>query len=301
MSLTLLYKGKNTRFAYKLGRRRVFSGLVLLFGLFMLSSRSTQSPEEVHARLNYAQSGLGQQQLALETLKQDTRQQLAGMLGKLAEVQGEIHRINALGTRLVEQAGLNQDEFSFVQGAGDDAELNVSQITVTDANMLVQDIQHMLTTLEDKSQQLLALESILINHHIDDARELKGRPVNSGWLSSYYGMRKDPFNGKPAMHKGLDFAGKEGDPVVATGAGLVTWAGSRYGYGNLVEIDHGDGLVTRYGHNSTLNVKIGDVVTQGQVLAKMGSTGRSTGAHVHYEVLRHGKQLDPLPYVYRKK
>jgi murein DD-endopeptidase MepM/ murein hydrolase activator NlpD len=102
------------------------------------------------------------------------------------------------------------------------------------------------------------------------------------------------------MHKGLDFAGKEGEPVVATGAGIITWSGSRYGYGELVEIDHGDGLVTRYGHNKQLNVKIGDVVTKGQTIAEMGNTGRSTGAHVHYEVIRKGKQQDPLPYVYRK-
>lgn len=102
------------------------------------------------------------------------------------------------------------------------------------------------------------------------------------------------------MHKGVDFAGSEGDDVVATGAGLVTWAGERYGYGNLVEIEHGNGLVTRYGHNKALEVQVGDVVTKGQVIAVMGSTGRSTGPHVHYEVLKKGKQIDPLPFVYRK-
>jgi len=124
--------------------------------------------------------------------------------------------------------------------------------------------------------------------------------VSSGWLSSHYGVRKDPFSGLPAMHKGVDFAGKEGDEIMATAAGIVTWADERYGYGNLVEIDHGDGLVTRYGHNKTINVKVGDVVTKGQAIALMGNTGRSTGAHVHYEVIQKGRQLDPLPYVYRE-
>jgi murein DD-endopeptidase MepM/ murein hydrolase activator NlpD len=113
-------------------------------------------------------------------------------------------------------------------------------------------------------------------------------------------MRADPFTGKPTMHKGLDFAGKEGDNVVATAAGIVTWAGDRYGYGQLVEIDHGDGFITRYGHNDGLTVSIGDVVTKGQPIAKMGNTGRSTGVHVHYEVIRNGRQVDPLPYVYKK-
>jgi murein DD-endopeptidase MepM/ murein hydrolase activator NlpD len=161
-------------------------------------------------------------------------------------------------------------------------------------------MENMLEQIHGKSQQLEALESILLSHHIEEQSRLEGKPISSGWLSSYYGVRKDPFSGLPAMHKGLDFAGKEGEPVKATGAGIVTWAGSRYGYGELVEIDHGQGLTTRYGHNKALNVKIGDVVTRGQHIAVMGNTGRSTGAHVHYEVLSKGKQQDPLPYVYRK-
>ena len=102
------------------------------------------------------------------------------------------------------------------------------------------------------------------------------------------------------MHKGLDFASYDEDvKVIATGAGVVTWAGERWGYGNLVEIDHGGGLKTRYGHNETINVQVGDVVTRGQVIAEMGNTGRSTGPHVHYEVLRNGKQIDPNRFVYR--
>ena len=85
--------------------------------------------------------------------------------------------------------------------------------------------------------------------------------------------------------------------MVSTGAGIVTWSGERYGYGLMVEIEHGNGLVTRYGHNKALSVAVGDVVTKGQNLAVMGSTGRSTGAHVHYEVLKHGQQVDPLAYL----
>jgi murein DD-endopeptidase MepM/ murein hydrolase activator NlpD len=158
----------------------------------------------------------------------------------------------------------------------------------------------MLEKIQNKAQELMALESIMLSHHIEEEFRLEGKPISSGWLSSYYGIRKDPFNGLPAMHKGLDFAGKEGEPVLATGAGIITWSGSRYGYGNLVEIDHGDGLITRYGHNKEVNVKIGEVVTKGQTIAEMGNTGRSTGAHVHYEVIRNGKHQDPLPYVYRK-
>ncbi len=102
------------------------------------------------------------------------------------------------------------------------------------------------------------------------------------------------------MHKGLDFAGKENAEIIATASGVVSWADKRYGYGQLIEIDHGDGFKTRYGHNKTLLVTLGDVVKKGQVIARMGSTGRSTGPHVHYEILRNNDQINPLKYVYRK-
>ena len=139
-----------------------------------------------------------------------------------------------------------------------------------------------------------------MGHHIESTSYLSGRPITKGWLSSYYGVRKDPFSGKPAVHKGLDFAGKEDGEIIATGSGVVTWADDRYGYGQLIEINHGKGLKTRYGHNKKLLVKVGEVVSKGQVIARMGSTGRSTGPHVHYEILRNNAQIDPIKFVYRK-
>lgn len=300
MSLTVLYKSKKVRFAYRFSKRRLMVCFVLVFGLSMISSRSTHEISESAARVDYTQAGLEIQRKEVAELKNSTEHQLTGMKIKLAEVQGQIQRINALGSRLVEQANLNPDEFSFnelpaVGGPSNDVDLDMNH-----QNSILTEIEATLANLDDKSQQLTALESILLNHHIDEQRYLTGKPIEAGWLSSYYGIRKDPFSGLPAMHKGVDFAGKEGTKVLATAAGLVTWSGQRYGYGNLVEINHGDGLMTRYGHNKQLNVKIGDVVTKGQAIALMGSTGRSTGAHVHYEVIRNGQQQDPLPYVYRK-
>ena len=144
------------------------------------------------------------------------------------------------------------------------------------------------------------LESVSFGHHIENTRYLSGRPITKGWLSSYFGLRKDPFNGRPSMHKGIDFAGKEDGEIIATASGVVSWADDRYGYGLLIEINHGDGLKTRYGHNKQLLVKVGDVVGKGQIIARMGSTGRSTGPHVHYEILRNNRQIDPKKYVYRK-
>jgi murein DD-endopeptidase MepM/ murein hydrolase activator NlpD len=298
MSLTLLFRSEKLRFVFQVRKRQLVAALVLVCGVMLISSRSTHSPIEAQDRVAYAQTGLQEQRKEVEKLKLKTEQQLTGMILKLGEMQGQLQRLNALGERLVVAEKLNQEEFNFNQlpasgGPGIPAELNVNS-----SNELLVSMDKMLGELDNKTQQLKALESILLSHHIEEQSELKGRPTNSGWLSSYYGVRKDPFNGLPAMHKGLDFAGKDGDAVVSTGAGLVTWAGERYGYGNLVEVNHGDGLTTRYGHNKLLNVKIGDVVTKGQTIALMGSTGRSTGPHVHYEVLRHGQQQDPLPYVY---
>lgn len=301
MSLTLVYKSKKLRFAYSISMRRLVTLAVLVFGLVMVSSRSTHQVEENYARIGMTQTGLTEQRKEVEQLKSLTEQQLTGMILKLGEVQSEIHRINALGAKLVKQADLNPQEFGFDELPAVGGPQSSESIVLEGNNEMLSRIDATLAQLENKSQQLLALESILMNHHIDEQRYLAGRPIKSGWLSSYYGIRKDPFTGMPAMHKGIDFAGKEGSSVVATGAGLVTWSGDRYGYGKLVEIDHGDGLITRYGHNKVLSVKIGDVVTKGQEIAKMGSTGRSTGAHVHYEVIKAGQQQDPLPYVYRKK
>jgi murein DD-endopeptidase MepM/ murein hydrolase activator NlpD len=163
---------------------------------------------------------------------------------------------------------------------------------------LTSHLEKMASALDLKIQQVTALESIILGLNIEQESELAGRPVGKGWLSSHYGMRKDPFTGKATMHKGVDFAGKEGSSVIATGAGIVTWSGNRSGYGYLVEIDHGNGIKTRYGHNSALKVKVGDIVTKGQVIAAMGSTGRSTGTHLHFEVIKNGRQVDPLPYIY---
>ncbi|MCU7861168.1 MAG: M23 family metallopeptidase, partial [Candidatus Thiodiazotropha sp. (ex Lucinoma kastoroae)] len=128
-----------------------------------------------------------------------------------------------------------------------------------------------------------------------------GRPVQKGWISSYFGMRNDPFTGKRSMHKGMDFAGKDGSGVVAVAAGVVTWAGDRHDFGKLIEINHGKGYITRYGHNKKILVGMGDRIKQGQIIAEMGSTGRSTGPHVHFEVVRNGKTIDPTKYILTKR
>ncbi|MEP1444872.1 MAG: M23 family metallopeptidase [Paraglaciecola sp.] len=300
MKLTLLFKSNKARFVLNIDKPKLLVALLAICGFFFVSGRSTHSPDENIARIQYAKAGLEQQANEVNLLKSSTEQRLTGVMLKLADMQSQIQRLDVLGSRLVERANLNPEEFSFNQIPSMGGPLDSSPVDIQVQDVLLSQMTSMLETIQSKTQELTALESIMLSHHIEQERRLEGKPISSGWLSSYYGIRKDPFSGLPAMHKGLDFAGKEGEPVLATGAGIITWSGARYGYGNLVEIDHGDGLVTRYGHNKELNVKIGDVVTKGQSIAVMGNTGRSTGAHVHYEVIRKGKQQDPLPYVYRK-
>jgi murein DD-endopeptidase MepM/ murein hydrolase activator NlpD len=290
MSFTILYKGKNHRFVKRISARKLLSVTVIASIVFLISSRSTESVYENHVRVNVIKTGLEQQAKLVDQLKTDTLEQVGGIVNQVAIMQNRINKMELLTATMAENAGLNKEDFTLSE-----------EMQTFDASesSLTNQINKMAETLDFKIQQLTALESLMMGLNIERQSELAGRPVGKGWLSSYYGVRKDPFTGRPAMHKGIDFAGKEGEDVIATGAGVVTWSGSRYGYGNLVEIDHGNGLRTRYGHNAELTVEVGDVVTKGQGIALVGNTGRSTGAHVHYEVLKNGQQVDPLPFIYR--
>jgi murein DD-endopeptidase MepM/ murein hydrolase activator NlpD len=290
MSFTILYKGKNRRFVKRISARKLLSVSVIVSIVFLISSRSTESVYENHVRVNVIKTGLEQQAKLVNQLKTNTQEQLGGIVNQVAIMQNRINKMELLTATMAENAGLNKEDFTLSE-----------EMQTFDASesSLINQINKMTTTLDFKIQQLTALESLMMGLNIEKQSELAGRPVGKGWLSSYYGVRKDPFTDRPAMHKGVDFAGKVGEDVIATGAGVVTWSGSRYGYGNLVEIDHGNGLRTRYGHNAELTVEVGDVVTRGQGIALVGNTGRSTGAHVHYEVLKNGQQVDPLPFIYR--
>ncbi|WP_229817291.1 M23 family metallopeptidase [Thalassotalea profundi] len=228
-------------------------------------------------------------------------QQVTALTIKLAELQSQVLRLNALGDRLAEEANIPENEFNFSELPPSGGPMIQSQpIERVSLTQLFNDVEVLGDELSLKEKQLKLLESVTLGHHIENTSYLSGRPILKGWLSSYFGVRKDPFNGRPAMHKGVDFAGKEDAEIIATAAGVVTWASERYGYGNLIEIDHGKGIKTRYGHNKTILVNVGEVVNKGQAIARMGSTGRSTGPHVHYEILRNNKQIDPVKYVYRK-
>ncbi|MEX1265589.1 MAG: M23 family metallopeptidase, partial [Woeseia sp.] len=151
--------------------------------------------------------------------------------------------------------------------------------------------------LDSREAQLGVLESVLLTQNLSDRVRPQGRPVKTGWMSSYFGRRTDPFTGKPATHRGVDFAGKAGAEIVAVADGVVTWSSPRYGYGELVEINHGNGYATRYAHNSENLVAVGEEVRKGQTVALMGETGRATGPNLHFEVLHRGQRVNPVTFI----
>jgi murein DD-endopeptidase MepM/ murein hydrolase activator NlpD len=308
MSLSVFYRGTKVKFGIRLTRRRLLSlaGLTAL-GVIALSKPwqpAVLDIAQVRQNIGSEQIALAAQEKAVRQLRDETEKKLTAMTIYMGEMQAQMRRLDALGQRLAAVAEVDNGEFNFTQphvNAMGGPEASIVGAPDADVAALMTSIDNMLAQLSDKQKQLAILESVMMSHNISAESFVAGRPVKSGWMSSQYGVRKDPFSGNPAMHKGLDFASlEENAGVYATGAGVVTWSGERWGYGKLVEIDHGGGLKTRYAHCQELLVKEGDVVTRGQQIAILGSTGRSTGPHVHYEVLRNNKQIDPYKYVYRE-
>ncbi|RUL76668.1 M23 family metallopeptidase [Dyella choica] len=233
----------------------------------------------------------------LGELREDAHRQLDALAIKLGQLQAQATRINALGERLVAVGKLDGNEFNFDQPPP------VGGVEVTDGSSayalpqtLDVGIDQLATQFETQQAQLSAMQSLLLNARIDSNLKPTGMPAE-GYISSYFGVRADPFDGLAARHTGLDIAVPYGSPVHTVAEGMVTYAGVRNGYGNVVEIDHGNGYMTRYAHNSKLLVHPGQHVRVGDEIAAAGSSGRSTGSHVHFEVWYGGRVLNPLAYV----
>ncbi len=305
MNLILLTKRHGPRACLDLTQPRVWAAALavvaalaggLLYAGYRLGlARSGTLPAAVAER--WAQR-LAEQDRALQALRARTRAELDALALRLGQMQAHVMRLDALGRRLTEMAELDRGEFDFSQppaqggpGAGPAAEEGQA------APELLAALDRLERQIEDRTRQLAVLEDLLLERRLRRESAPAGRPVRWGWISSYFGRRTDPFTGKREYHHGVDFAGKLGSPVVAVASGIVTWSGERYGYGLMVEIDHGDGYVTRYAHNLRNLVRVGERVKKGQTVALMGSTGRSTGPHVHFEVLHRGRVVNPLRYI----
>lgn len=244
-------------------------------------------------------AGLENQHRELTVMRVSAEEHIDALALRMGELNAHVIRLNALGSRLTGMADLDNGEFDFrnAPALGGPAELPDRAGATGQLPRLLANYELLEATLEGQVQQLNTLERLMLNRKLSDRAYPRGRPVKSGWLSSYFGKRSDPLSGKSSWHKGVDFAGKRGDPVIAVSDGVVSYSGDRYGYGNLVEVRHGNGYVTRYGHNQENLVAVGDTVGQGQTIALIGATGRSTGPHVHFEVHRNGQVVDPAKYI----
>jgi len=303
MQIILLTKGKKKTISFSENHKKTI--LVLMSGFILSLAGYFYLPNTAEAELTEqskkASNELLAQRVELERMREKTTNTLDNMALRVGQMQAQLTRLNAVGKHLAKKAKLNSQEFNFDElPAIGSAEVTGSNESFTQ-NQLLHDIQVLDDQLSLREKQLQLLDVFSANKRLSKEVRPAGLPVAKGWLSSYYGYRADPFTGKKKFHHGVDIAGKSGTSVLAAASGLVTWAGKKGGYGNLIEIDHGLGFITRYGHNKEMIVKMGDLVKQNDVIARMGSTGHSTGPHVHFEVLRHGKKVNPRKYLYTSR
>ncbi len=294
------------------GRNRLFAANRLFFGLLLaglIGVPATTGYFAYKAGLEEAtvtshvighwQELLGQQQETLENLRQESEHNLGATTLRLAQLQARIVRLDALGERLIKVGNLDAGEFDFSLPPAMGGPENLVDVSADTPPAFIDLLDQLTRDIEDREQQLAVLDSLLITRKTQRDSFLAGRPVQKGWMSSGYGYRNDPITGQRAWHSGVDFAGKAGANVTAVAAGVVLAAGAKGGYGRMVEINHGAGYSTRYGHQKLLKVQAGDVVQKGEVIGLMGSSGRATGPHVHFEVFKNGRVVDPSTYIHR--
>jgi murein DD-endopeptidase MepM/ murein hydrolase activator NlpD len=300
-------------FSHQHGRARQFdlrspvfivvAAVVALFvfgGVFAAGSwiGARWAESEPARQLDHWATELKGQREQIDAARKVLQQNVDALAIRVGQMNAHVIRLDALGKRLAEMANLNKGEFHFDSNPpiGGLADTLVAGQPAT-APQVTDMLDRLSDQISDRERQLGALENVILTRELRAEVHPQGRPVTGGFISSFFGRRVDPFTGYTAFHAGVDFAGESGASVTAVATGVVTWAGERFGYGNLVEVNHGNGYLTRYAHNSAVLVKVGDRVEKGQPLSLLGSTGHSTGPHVHFEVLRDGSPVDPMAFI----
>ncbi len=225
---------------------------------------------------------------------QETVRALAVRMGQM---QAQLLRLDGLGERLAQLAGIKPQEFAFDQPPGQGGALTHLPQHTLSVGQLADQLDELTRLLSRRSDQLHILESVLLESQVMHQRTPSMRPVDGGWLSSGFGWRNDPFTGQPVVHEGVDFVAPVGTPILAAAGGVVVTSEYHPEYGNMIEIDHGNNLVTRYAHASKRLVGVGAIVLRGQKIGEVGNTGRSTGPHLHFEVRRNGVALNPARFL----
>lgn len=303
MHIILLSRHHGAARSLSLDLRWLLLALLLALGAALASGVAVgawwaPATVEVHddTQLNQA---IDQQRAEVGEVRRDAQRQLDAFAVHVAELQARLTRLDALGARLTELADLDANEFDF--------SLNVGQGGAEDAlgdaayapPPFMDELDRLSLRLDSREQLLEVLEQLIGERQLNEAEYLSGMPVRHGYMSSPFGRRVHPLTGRNTQHKGVDFAAKPGSDVVAVAAGVVSFAGKRSGYGNVVEISHADGYTTLYAHNKSNQVQIGDLVQRGQTIAKVGRSGRASGYHVHFEVTKDGRLVNPAIYIAR--
>jgi murein DD-endopeptidase MepM/ murein hydrolase activator NlpD len=282
-------------------RWKLFSVVALAvlgcMGVGVVLAMAVASPRDrALGEIHDLQLQIQQQNAQLGGVRQDAERGLDALAIKLGQLQAQSTRLNALGERLTQVGKLDDGEFNFDQPPPVGGVEDVGGSAYALPQALDSSINQLASQFDTQQAQLSALQSLLLDAKIESNLKPTGMPV-PGYISSYFGVRADPFDGRSARHTGIDIATPIGTPVHTVAEGMVTYAGVRSGYGNVIEIDHGNGYMTRYAHNSALEVHPGQHVQVGDVIAEAGSTGRSTGSHVHFEVWYDGRVVNPLAFV----
>ncbi|MFZ1850740.1 MAG: M23 family metallopeptidase [Nitrosomonas sp.] len=224
------------------------------------------------------------------------QENLNSMASKLGQMQAQLMQLDALGERLVKSSGIKSNDL-FMENPGQGGAYHAlpdNEFTISEFNHRIEDLSNVLS---EKSDKLGALDLLLRNDRLLKLVAPSEMPIEADWFSSGYGYRIDPFTGRKAFHEGVDFPAPIGTTIKAAAAGVVVYSDRHPDYGNMIEIDHGNDLVSRYAHASKRLVELGQIVLQGQKIAEVGSTGRSTGAHLHFEIRHNDKSLNPAKFL----
>ncbi len=296
----------------KSGKHRSFNANAMIFGVALAGLISIPAVVGLFSyQMGVAEADLNgdmvakwrevlkDQHAVIEEVRFEAENNIEASAARIAQLQARIVRLDALGERLTKIGRLEEGEFDFSGTPAMGGPENSLDIASYEPPAYMDLLDQLARDIEDREQQLGVLETLLADQKMQRDVFLAGRPVKKGWMSSGFGQRIDPITGRQAWHNGVDFAGKDGADVIAVAAGVVVYSGPRSGYGKMVEINHGSGYSTRYGHHKALTVKAGDIVRKGEVIGLMGSSGRSTGPHVHFEVFKNGRIVDPASYIHR--
>ncbi len=301
MNILFLSSNKGQMCSLNLRKPFHFLALVLVMGGIIVGSvylgHSLNPERNDLVVVDKWQQEIHQQQARLQHIQEESDASVDALSSRLGLLQAHVMRLDALGRKLINMASIDQGEFDFDNTPALGGPETVSQKAAQPIELSAA-IERLKLELENRENQLLVLENLVMNENLQKEVQPSGRPIMKGWLSSYYGMRTHPLSGRKEMHKGIDFASKMGGEVIAVAKGVVTYAGKRYGYGQMIDIAHGNGYTTRYAHNSKLLVSVGDTVEKGFQIAEIGSSGRSTGPHVHFEVLKNGRQINPMKFIH---